>query len=90
MYRDEELQRAVVQAADEAQALIEMPGWNDMAQWMAEEIRLSHDALERGVGSWDDYQRTVGRIRALRDVSNRPAHLVEEGKRVVTGDYDDE
>lgn len=80
-----DIPREVIQAADEAHEMAATPGWVALARWIEERERIDADALSRGVASWDDYQRAVGRLEALRMVMARPGELVAKA-RPNTGD----
>ena len=83
MYDD--IPREVIQAADDAHGMVATPGWVALARWIEERSNIDADALARGVGSWDEYQRAVGRLEALRMVMARPGELVSKA-RPNTGD----
>ena len=85
-YRDAEMASRTHREADWAREMVATQGWSEMARWLTEQARLEADALELGVSSWDDYQRTVGRLSVFREVLARPDELVEASVRLIRGD----
>lgn len=83
-YDDES--RSVLGAADDAREMTATRGWADLAKWVVEQAALETQAIERGIGSWDEYQRAVGRLDSFRKVLERPEYLVAEANAVIGGD----
>ena len=76
----------VYREADWAHEMVATPGWGELARWVTQQAALEAEALERGVASWDDYQRTVGRVGAFREVLARPDELIELANKARRGD----
>jgi hypothetical protein len=76
----------VFREADWAREMTGTTGWAELARWVMQQAALECEALERGVSSWDDYQRSVGRIGAFREVLARPEELVDMANRAMRGD----
>lgn len=76
----------VYRQSDWAQEMVATQGWEALARWVTEQVEIDRQALERGVGSWDDYQRTVGRLDGFRRVLGRPDELVERAQEAARGD----
>jgi hypothetical protein len=87
-WTDDELR--ALRERDRAKGLISVPGWEALAAWVLEQAQIDRDAIERGAGSWDEYQRRVGRLEAFRKVLARPDELIEAGDRLEFGGIDDE
>jgi hypothetical protein len=86
VYRDEDLDADLHREADQLGQMSGSPGWAALARWIQERIEIDAAAIERGVTSWDDYQRAVGRLDAYRKVIGRPDEVVAASRDLITGD----
>lgn len=74
-YREEQRRNALFREADAAEVMARTDGWKSLVAWAEAQIQLELTRLERGVGDWDEYQRTTGRLQTWRAVIGRPAQL---------------
>lgn len=81
---DEEL--ALFRERDAMQELVNVRGWELLAQWVTQLADEEARAIEGGVEDWPEYQKRVARLNAYRGVLNRPEEVIEAGNRLERGE----
>lgn len=78
--------RGAYRDRDDVREMVATQGWESLAQWVTEQARLETEYIVNGASSWDDYQRSVGRLSGFRDVLGRPDALVDLANELERGD----
>lgn len=70
--------------------MVATPGWTLLEAWIHEQCRIELEAMEKGLRSWDDYQRAVGRIDGMRRVLEWPGEVITRAEQYKSqgGEYE--